>query len=100
MKKTFLLLIIAVASISSSLAQKSNLKKNIKMYSQTWDEIINNGNLDLINDSHFDSDITLISSPENVVGIESFKAYYANFVTGFSEIEFTIIDLFGQGDIS
>ena len=74
------------------------LEKNIKMYSNTWDEIINQGKLELINDTNFDENITLISSPENVVGIADFKAYYTNFVKGFSNIEFTIVDVFGQGD--
>jgi hypothetical protein len=68
------------------------------MYSQTWDEIINKGNLDLINETNFTDNITLISSPENVVGIENFKAYYQNFVTGFSDVEFTQKDVFGQND--
>ena len=47
---------------------------------------------------HFDPNITLISNPENIVGIENFKTYYQNYLTGFSEVNFTIIDVFGQGD--
>ncbi len=98
MKKLILILIIAFASISTSFSQRSNIKKDIKMYSNVWDEIVNTGNLDLISDKHFDNNITLVTSPENVVGIENFKAYYDNFITGFSDIEFTIVDVFGQGD--
>lgn len=71
---------------------------NITMYSSVWDDVINKGELDKINNAHFDENITLISSPENVVGIDNFKAYYSNFVTGFSEHTFTIVDIFGQGD--
>ena len=37
-------------------------------------------------------------APENIVGIEGFKAYYNNYLTGFSDAEFAIIDAFGQGD--
>ena len=40
----------------------------------------------------------MISSPENIVGIENFKAYYQNFTTGFSDIKFTVVDIFGQGN--
>ena len=98
MKKLLLIFVIALASISTSFSQRSNIKKDIKMYSNVWDEIINKGSLDLINDKNFDSYITLVTSPENVVGIENFKAYYSNFVNGFSEVKFTIIDVFGQGD--
>jgi predicted ester cyclase len=31
-------------------------------------------------------------------GIDSIKAYYANFLTGFSNIQFTVKDIFGEGD--
>jgi len=98
MKKITLVLIIAIACISTAFPQKSKIKKDIKMYSHVWDEIINNKKLELINDSHFNTNITLVTSPENIVGIENFKAYYANFITGFSDVKFTIVDLFGQGD--
>ena len=33
-----------------------------------------------------------------MVGIDSARAYYANYLTGFSNIEFRIVDIFGQGD--
>lgn len=68
------------------------------MYTETWDEIINKGNLALFNDTRFDKNITLIMSPENVIGVENVKAFYANYITGFSNIGFTIVDVFGQGD--
>jgi steroid delta-isomerase-like uncharacterized protein len=74
------------------------VEANIAMYTSVWDEIINDGKLDLINDTNFDPEITLIYSPENVVGIDAFKEYYSNFTTGFSDAEFSIVDIFGQGD--
>jgi len=95
MKKLLVLISIFLIACSNPNAQ---VEIDIKMYTSTWDEIINNNNLELINDAHFDKEITLISSPENIVGIENFKAYYANYVIGFSDIKFTIIDVFGQGD--
>lgn len=89
------LLTIFICLIS---CQNAQVEKNINMYSNVWDEIINNGNLDLINDTNFDNNITLVSNPENVVGIENFKSCYSNFTKGFSEVEFTIENLFGQDD--
>jgi len=71
---------------------------NIKMYTHTWDEIINKGKLDLFNDSNFTKNITMHEGPSDVVGIDSARAYYANYLTGFSNITFTIKDVFGQGD--
>ena len=74
------------------------LAENIKMYKTTWDEILNKGQIDEINEVNFDSNITLITSPENIVGIEAVKAFYKNYVDGFSNISFTIVDVFGQGN--
>jgi steroid delta-isomerase-like uncharacterized protein len=82
----------------TTFAQKNTIEKDIKMYTQVWDDIVNKGDIDKINSTYFDTNIIAIQSPENIVGIEDFKAYYQNFITGFSNIEFTIIDVFGQGD--
>ena len=96
--KNSIKLFLAILIISFTSCENAKVEKNIKMYSNTWDEIINIGNLDLINDTNFTDDITLVMSPENIVGIEGFKDYYSNFVTGFSDVEFTLVDVFGQGD--
>lgn len=98
MARAILLLLVILVFSTTLIAQKSNIKKDIKMYSQVWDEIINHRKIDEINLQHFDPNITLISNPENIVGIENFKTYYQNYLTGFSEVNFTIIDVFGQGD--
>jgi len=93
--KNFIKLSFAMFILVSTSCN-NKVDKNIKTYAETWDEIINKGNLELINEKHFTSDITMIYSPENVVGIEDFKTYYSNFVTGFSDVEFTIKNIFGQ----
>lgn len=71
---------------------------NIKTYSYVWDEIMNRGKLDMFNDSYFTQDVVMHVSPSDKVGIDSARAYYANFLTGFSDIQFTIKDVFGQDD--
>lgn len=96
--KTKFNLICASLLLSILSCSDAKVEKNLASYTNVWDEIVNNEKLDLINDTNFDANITLISSPENVVGIEDFKAYYSNFVTGFSEKEFTIEKIFGQRD--
>lgn len=97
MKKLTILFTIAFAFLCISCSQ-NKIDTDIKMYTATWDEIINNRNLDYFNENNFDKNITLHMSPENVVGIENTKAFYANYLTGFSDIEFTIVDVFGQDD--
>ncbi len=74
------------------------LESNLIAYEKLWDDIVNYGQIDLINSKHFTENITQISSPENIVGIENFKDYYNNFLTGFTDISFTVKDVFGQGD--
>lgn len=58
-----------------------------------WDEI--QGKLDMFNDSNFTKDVVMHASPSDVVGIDSARAYYSNYITGFSDVVFTIKDVFG-----
>ncbi len=74
------------------------VEANIKAYTHTWDEIMNKGRLDMFNDSNFTKDVVMHVSPADIVGIDSSRAYYGQFLTGFSKITFTIKDVFGQGD--
>lgn len=100
--------LIAVVSITTLLftACSSSEKEkvadpvaaNIKMYSHLWDEVMNKGKLELINDSNFTTDVRFKMKPADVVGIDSARAFYANFITGFSNIKFTIVEIFGQGE--
>ncbi len=71
---------------------------NIKMYSKVWDDIINKKNLAAFNDSNFTKDVVMHMSPSDIVGIDTARAYYANFINGFSDVSFTIKDIFGSGN--
>ena len=71
---------------------------NIKMYTNVWDEIINKRKLDKFNDTNFTKNVVMHASPTDVVGIDSARAYYANYLTGFSDVSFTIKDVFGMGN--
>lgn len=75
-----------------------HVKSNINTYTYVWDGIINKGNLDLFNDTYFTKDVVMHASPSDIIGIDSAREYYANYLTGFSNIEFTIVDVFGQDD--
>jgi len=79
-------------------AKPDPVEANIKMYTHVWDEIINKGKLEMFNDSNFTKDVVMHASPSDVVGIDSARAYYANYLTGFSNVTFTIKDVFGQGE--
>ncbi len=49
----------------------------------------------MFNDSNFTKDVVMHANPD-IVGIDSARAYYANYLTGFSNVTFTIKDVFGQ----
>ncbi|TRO64380.1 ester cyclase [Christiangramia sabulilitoris] len=98
MKNFILSLALILLSGNMLLAQSSSIEKDVEMYNRVWDEVINSGDLDQINKEHFQEDVVLVNTPENIVGIEAFKAHYKNFITGFSEREFTVKNIFGEGD--
>jgi hypothetical protein len=91
-------ILLTIAGFSALSAQQNNINKDINMYTRVWDDILNNRKLEQINDTYFDTEILLVTSPENIVGIDNVKAYYSNFLTGFSDIEFGVVKVFGQGD--
>ena len=91
-------LFTACSSPEKEVAKADPVEANIKMYTHVWDEIINKGKLDLFNDSNFTKDVVMHASPSDKVGIDSARAYYTNYLTGFSNITFTIKDVFGQGE--
>lgn len=99
MKTTKILFtLLVIISIMSCNNPNKQTEKDIEMYSAVWDDIMNKAEIEKINSTYFDDNITLVTYPENVVGIENFKAYYSNFITGFSDGKFTVLDVFGQGD--
>jgi steroid delta-isomerase-like uncharacterized protein len=103
-QQLFLLPIIFAIVMSCSNPQVETAKQtavdtvaaNIKMYSHVWDEIINKKKLEMFNDSNFTKNVAMHTSPTDVVGIDSARAYYANYLTGFSDITFTVKDVFGM----
>ena len=63
-----------------------------------WDKAINGRNIEIINLDYFDENIKAITADGDIEGIDDFKAYYNNYLTGFSDAEFNIVDVFGQRD--
>ena len=63
-----------------------------------WSKFFNERDMDVINSEYFTEDVTVVLPGDDIVGIEGLKNYYGNYLTGFSDAEFTFVDLFGQGD--
>ena len=48
---------------------EKKLVENLNLYSSVWDKIINERQIDQINEINFDSEVTLVLKPENIVGV-------------------------------
>jgi hypothetical protein len=64
-------------------ASQAQLEANLLMYETVWDKVINGRQIALINADSFDQDVTAVAtSAGDVVGLENFKNYYNNYLTG------------------
>ena len=107
MKKSIVLLLsFIILSCSQQPSQEcqtlalenTNLNKNIVTYVAAWEAVFEKRDINLINTDSFDLQATVVTAQGDVEGIDAFRAYYNNYLTGFSDAEFKFIDVFGQGD--
>ena len=76
---------------------QAQLERNIAMYDETWTKFVQ-GDTSMVNSDRFQEDIIVVTSQGDIVGIEATKNYYMNYITGFSDREFTILEVVGQGN--
>lgn len=109
MKKYLLLFVTCIALTANAQSKKEcedlvNAEKhvadNIKIYTAVWDKIFNQRDIDQVNDQNFATDVVLLGQKENIrsQGIEGFKKSFNYYLTTFSDIKFTFIDVWGHGD--
>ena len=103
MKKllTLLFLVFITGCDNQSKNKKDNdssfqLEKDLEMYQNVWNSFLA-GDTSVVNDKNFTEDVVIVTSDGDLEGIQACKAYYTNYLTGFTEIEWTIVDAFGQG---
>jgi len=88
--------LLFVACKNESAEREKVAQANIDSYSKTWDLVINEGKINVL-DTAYAPEIVLHTVPE-INGIANSKAYYAFFVTGFSNRKFIVKDIFASGD--
>jgi len=76
---------------------QAQTEKDLEMYRYVWGEFFK-GDTAIVNEKYFTEDVVIVTPEGNLVGIEAVKNYYLNYFLGFSDVEFTIVDAFGQGD--
>lgn len=96
MKKILVLLVFSATLLSCKTDVEKTTQANVNFYSKVWNVAINEGKIEVL-DTAYSPEIVLHTSPE-IKGVADAKAYYANFVTGFSNREFIVKEIFGQGD--
>ena len=105
MKKLLILLLSTILSGCSFgkenekkiIDANTKLERDLEMYQNVWNTFLN-GDTSVINEENFTKDVIIVTAEGNLVGIESTLEYYKNYLTAFSDIEWSIIDAFGQGD--
>jgi len=101
LKAASLFLVIAViisAGCQEETGSSNNqVEDNIKMYTNVWDEILNKGNIDMI-DTHFASNYVNKTVTSTVNGQAEAKEFFGAFLTGFSDINFVVDEIFGIED--
>ena len=73
------------------------LEKDLEMYQSVWNSFLA-GDTSVVNNKNFTEDVIIVTSDGDLVGIDACKEFYSNYLTGFSNIEWTIVDAFGQGN--
>jgi uncharacterized protein len=96
--KKILTVLCAFIMLSACNSSKDESAENIKKYKAVWENVYKNRNLDAFNLDNYHEDARLITGPVTLVGIDSIKAYYNNYLTGFSNGRLTINEIIGQGD--
>ena len=99
MKKLILGLLVSASLIScnnESAKREQVANDNIKFYGHVWDVAIVEGRVNIL-DTAYSANVVLHTVPE-IKGAANAKAYYENYVTGFTEREFIIKEMFAQGN--
>ena len=82
-----------------SLAKVSEqTDKNINNYKMAWNAFFETRDSNAINTDSFDEQVTVVTAEGNITGIEAFRDYYNNYLTGLSDAKFNVVDILGQGD--
>jgi len=92
----FMLTLVLFSSFAVQAQKMDQASKNIKFYSQVWDVVVNEGRVNVL-DTAFADNVILHTTPA-VNGKANAIAYYANYVTGFSNRQFIVRESLAQGN--
>ena len=76
---------------------KEQLEQNIATYDETW-SIFFRGDTSIVNSERFQGNVVIVTAQGEITGIDAARNYYYNFLSGFSDRSFTILEVVGQGN--
>ena len=91
---------VFITGCMQSNKAENHLTNNINVYKSVWENVFKQMDIDVLNNSNLHQDAKFLNMKGEVEadGFEAFKNYYNGYIVGFPDAEFTIIDIFGQGD--
>jgi steroid delta-isomerase-like uncharacterized protein len=92
----FMLTLVLFSSFAVQAQKMDQASKNIKFYGQVWDVVVNEGRVNVL-DTAFADNVILHTTPA-VNGKANAIAYYANYVTGFSNRQFIVKEIIASGN--
>ena len=92
----FMLTLVLFSSFAVQAQKMDQASKNIKFYGHVWDVVVNEGRVNIL-DTAFAENVVLQTTPV-VTGKANAIAYYANYVTGFSNRQFIVRESLAQGN--
>jgi hypothetical protein len=99
-KYIFLLVLFACGTNSQDArfdVAQNTFEKDLAKYESIWNRFLA-GDTSVANENNFQKDVVVVTAQGDLVGIQAIKDFYMNYLNGFSDIEFTILDAFGQGE--
>ena len=78
--------------------ENSKTDQNLDTYKTAWEQFFENRDPSAVNTDSFDENVTVVTASGDIKGIDAFRDYYNNYLTGFSDAEFSFVDIFAQGD--
>lgn len=94
---TMVLFSVVTIFLACSEKNENQVEKNIKFYSHTWDEIVNKGDLKMF-DSAFAPNVIYNNVTTHLEGLPDVRKYFSEYVTGFSDRDFKVLEIYGQDD--
>lgn len=99
MKKIVLSIIVCASIFGCTSTSEQNEKvaaENVANYGHVWDVVINEGRSNIL-DTAYAENVVLHTVPETK-GKAAAKAYYENYITGFSDRQFIVKESFASGN--